>query len=383
MRIGIDGRYIQDQYHGIGRYLYETAYHLAATYPDCEFVIFYNPTNRNSRFNLERLWSRSNVRMVEINLPLFLPQQQLLWPFWLRKEQIDCFHTPYFDGPWFAPCPVFVTIHDLIFDRFPSYIPDKRLGLVYRLLTRMGLWRATGVITISEATKADLLELYKVAPNKIWVTPEAAAPAFHPVDYETKEEVRKRYQLPAKFILTLGTMRPQKNVSTLLRAFAKILDQTDAQLVLAGQIDPRWPDAITPLIGELGLQNRIVQPGHIDEVDLPALYSLADVFAFPSIIEGFGLPPLEAMSCGTPVVASNRSSLPEVVGEAGLLVDPLDAEALARALLQVVENPGCRRVLATKSLERAACFNWRRTAQLTMQAYQASYQPDPIMRVQL
>ena len=265
-----------------------------------------------------------------------------------------------------------VTIHDLIFDHFPSYMPRKELIPVYRLLTKIALWRAQGVITISEATKADLIELYKVAPDKIWVTPEAAAPSFRPVADAVKEAVRERYHLPKKFILTLGTMRPQKNIPTLLRAFAHILDQTDAKLVLAGHIDPRWPDEITPLIDELGLQARITQPGHIAEVDLPALYSLADLFAFPSTIEGFGLPPLEAMSCGTAVVVSNSSSLPEVVGDAGLLVDPMNVEELSEALLAVLENPAIRQELQAKSLQRAALFSWRQTAQRTMQAYQTT-----------
>lgn len=369
MRVGIDGRYIQDQYHGIGRYMYEVARHLARSFPNDEWLIFHDPRQTNSRFDMQTLAANSNLKMVEVKLPLFLPQQQLSWPRLLHKHGIDCFHTPYFDAPWFARCPMLITIHDLIFDRFPDFIPQRHLLPIYRILTTIGVHRAARIVTISEATKRDIIELYGVNPAKISVIPEAAATDFCPASPGAVEEVRKRYRLPAKFVLTLGTMRPQKNIPNLLRAFARIVDRTDAKLVLAGTIDPRWPDDITPLIAELDLAQRIVQPGHIAEADLPALYSAATLFAFPSLIEGFGLPPLEAMSCGTAVVSSSCSSLPEVVGNAGLLVDPQNVEQLASALLQILENPELRQSLEQKSVQRAALFNWESTAKQTMAAY--------------
>ncbi|MGB0388087.1 MAG: glycosyltransferase family 4 protein [Ardenticatenaceae bacterium] len=371
MRIGLDGRYIQDQYHGIGRYIYEVAYQLAQSYPD-ELVIFHNPSVPNTRFDLEALGRSSNVRLVKTGLPLFWPQQQLFWPGLLQKAQLDLFHTPFFDAPYLASCPVLVTIHDLIFDRYPDYMPQSHFRLYYRLLTHLSVRKATQIITVSEATKRDLVELYGVASAKISVTPEAAASHFHPVAAKEAETVRMRYNLPDRFVLTVGTMRPQKNIPTLVKAFAQIAPETDGALVLAGKADHRWADEVTPLIRELNLQERIIQPGHIAEADLPALYTLADCFAFPSIIEGFGLPALEAMACGTAVIVSNKTSLPEVVGDAGLLVDPYDVQGFAEGLLKILQNRSFRRQLEHRSLMRARKFSWDRTAHLTMETYQAA-----------
>jgi len=370
MRIGIDGRYIQDQYHGVGRYIYEIAAQLAQNSPDQQLVIFHNPSYTNTRFDLEALGS--NVKLVKTSLRLFWPQQQLLWPRLLQQHHIELFHSPFFEIPWLAPCPVVVTIHDLIFDRYPNYMPQRHLRLYYRLLTKISVQKSAKIISVSEATKRDLIALYNVAPAKISVTPEATASDFQRVSPEQAEAVRTRYNLPHRFVLTVGTMRPQKNIPTLIRAFAKMAPHTNAALVLAGKADKRWPDEISPLIRKLNLRGRVIQPGHIAEADLPALYTLAEVFAFPSLIEGFGLPPLEAMACGTAVVVSNTSSLPEVVGDAGLLVDPHNAQALAEGLLAILKKPRYRIELENRSLMRAAQFNWQRTAQLTKQAYQVA-----------
>lgn len=291
MRIGIDGRYIQDQYHGIGHFTFETVRELAENYPEHQLIVFFNQGYTNTRFNLETLASYPNVRLIETRLRLFWPQQQLLWPWLLRRHQIDLFHTPFFDAPLLAPCPLVVTIHDLIFDRYPEYMPQRHFRWYYRLMMHLSLRRATRVIAISEATKQDLIELYAIKSEKITVTPAAVAAEYRPIAMTQAEEIRARYNLPPRFVLTVGTRRPHKNVATLVKAFARIAPDTDAALVLAGKADPRWPDDVNPLIERFNLHDRIIQPGHIAEADMPALYALADVFAFPSLVEGFGLPP--------------------------------------------------------------------------------------------
>lgn len=370
MRIAIDGRYIQDQYHGVGRYIYEVAAQLAVLYPQQEWLIFYHANYANTRFDLKGLGTQANVTLLPVSLRLFWPQQQFLWPKLLRQHRVDLFHTPFFDAPWFAPCPVVVTIHDLIFDRYPQFMPQRHLRPVYHLLTSLSVRKAAQILTVSEATKRDLSALYALEPNKISVTPEAAAANFHPVSQKEAERVRQHYRLPSRFVLTVGTMRPQKNIPTLIRAFAQLASHTDACLVLAGRADSRWPDEITPLIEQFGLGERVLRLGHVEEADLPALYSLADIFAFPSIIEGFGLPPLEAMACGTAVVVSNSSSLPEVVGDAGILVPPRDVDGLADALLKLLTSPSDRIKFENKALARASQFTWERTAHLTMDVYE-------------
>lgn len=375
MRIALDGRYIQDQYHGIGRYMYEMVLHMVNAYPNEQFVLFQNPSYKNTRFDLQRLGQSDNVKLVDTRLPLFYPQQQVVWPWLLQQHQIDLFHTPFFDAPSLVTCPVVITIHDLIFDRYPEYMPQGHFRLYYRLLTELSVRKASQIVTVSEATKRDLVELYGITPANITVTPEATTDKFKPVSIEGAERVRQRYNLPAQFVLTVGTMRPQKNIPTLVKAFADIASQTEAKLVLAGKADSRWADEITPLIEEFNLQERVLRIGHVEEADLPGLYTLADCFAFPSIIEGFGLPALEAMACGTAVIASYAASLPEVVGDAGLLVDPCNVKGFANGLLIILQNPAYRKKLEALSLKRAKKFDWYRTAHATMQAYHLASHP--------
>ncbi len=369
MRIAIDGRYIQDQYHGVGRYIYELTVQLASLYAQVEWLVFYHPDYINTRFDLEWLGAKPNVTLIAAELPLFRPRHQLLWPKLLREHRIDLFHTPFFDAPWLTSCPVVVTIHDLIFDRYPQFMPQPYLRSIYHLLTTVSVRKSARILTVSQATKQDLCDFYALDPSKISVTPEAAAGNFRPSNEDEMMCVRQNYGVSGRFVLTVGTMRPQKNIPVLIRAFAQIASQTDANLVLAGRADSRWPDKITPLIKNLHLEERVVQLGHVEEADLPMLYSAAEVFAFPSIIEGFGLPVLEAMACGTAVVVSDRTSLPEVVGDAGLLIPAQDVDELAKALLKLLSESNYRQMLAHQAHKRAHEYTWERTAHLTMAAY--------------
>ena len=371
MRIGIDGRYIQDKYLGVGRYVYQVALELAHQNLAHHLVVFYNPSCANTRFNLDTLGTRSNVTLVKTSLRPLWPQEQLVWPLLLQQHKIELFHAPHFVAPLLALCPVVLTVHDLIFERYPAYIPQRGLGLYHRMLMRKSLQKAAHVIVVSEATRRDLCHSYPVDPRKISVTPEAAASSFQPVSEEQAQAIRSRYNLPRRFVLALGDQRPHKNLATLLKAFAQAAPHTDADLVLAGKTDIRYYDNVAPLIHPLDLNARVSQPGYIAEADLPALYTLADVVICPSLVEGFGLSLLEAMACGAAVIASHASSLPEVVGNAGVLVRPRDVQALANAILSILKNSAYRQKLQSRSLAQAARFSWRSTANLTSRIYHA------------
>lgn len=269
-----------------------------------------------------------------------------------------------------------VTIHDLI----PFILPAYRGSVLVRLYTRLvaaGARRARAIITDSGCSKQDILDLLDVPPARVHVVYLAVNETFKPVeDAQKLEVIREKYNLPSEYILYLGGFDQRKNVTTLILAFAKMIESAGAKahLVIAGRLPTQnsafFPDPL-PAVERAGLQDRVSFIGWVPEEDKPALYSRADMFVFPSLYEGFGLPPVEAMSCGAAVIASNRGSLPEVVGEGGLLIDPLDVDGLAAALTALAEDEGRRRELAAKGLHQARRFSWQKTVAETLEVYRA------------
>jgi glycosyltransferase involved in cell wall biosynthesis len=264
--------------------------------------------------------------------------------------------------------PSVLTVHDLSYLLLPQY-HSRLSGAYQRHMMPRFVRQARHIIAPSNATKRDIVAHYNIESSKITVIPEAInTNQMHPVNEVRRQEIRRRYELPERYMLYLGTLEPRKNVIALLEAFAALIAQGRAdgvQLVLAGRRGWLYK-ATLDRINELGLASRVQQLGFVPDEDLPALYAQAELFAFPSFYEGFGLPPLEAMACGTPVVASNTSSLPEVVGDAGLLVAPNDYMALAEAINAVIERPELRFRLRQASIKQAACFSWERTARETL-----------------
>lgn len=264
--------------------------------------------------------------------------------------------------------PTVLTVHDLIFKLFPEH--HKRLNHVF-LNNAMPLFveRADAIITISEASKRDLIAHYKTPPEKITVVYEAAAPEFIAPTHEDIQRVKTAYQLPEQFLLVVGTIEPRKNYSRLVRAFA-ILRETypDLKLVVVGS--KGWLfESFFETIAALSVEDDVLFPGYVPDADLPAVYGAATVAVMPSIYEGFGLPVLEAMSCGTPVAASNAASIPELGGDAARYFDPYDLDAMVATLDEILDNESLQVQMQEDGFAQAAKFSWRRTAQETIDVY--------------
>ncbi|MGI9149614.1 MAG: glycosyltransferase family 4 protein [Chloroflexota bacterium] len=380
-RIGIDGRYIQDQYHGIGRYTFELLRHMIAMAPEFTFVVFWDASCLNTRFDLAGVLRRPGVESVPVPLPLYGPRAQLALPFLAWRRRLDLFHAPFFGFPLLVPCPLVVTVHDLIFERYPEYMSIRWAYLYYRLLMTLGLARASGVTVVSEATRSDLCRYYALPFAKVKVAPPASDEHFKPAAPEVVEAVRRRYGLPDAFILNVGARRPNKNLGAVVRALGRIRDELPHSLVLVGERDRRFPDEVRAVAEQAGLLDRIYELGKVPEADLPGLYSAASALVFPSIIEGFGSPVHEALACGVPVITSNCSSLPEVAGDAAVLIDPTDEAQLVDALRRVLTDVQLAAELRVRGPRQAARFSWARAADLTLQLYDAvlgvSYQRQP------
>jgi glycosyltransferase involved in cell wall biosynthesis len=282
----------------------------------------------------------------------------------------EIFHSPDFTLPPLRQARGVVTVHDLSFMRFPEHAEPGLRDYLQRTVPRT-VERAARVLADSESTKADLVELLRVPTEKISVVPAGVEPRFRPVRDTVKlNAVRGRYNLPQWFILSVGTIEPRKNLTRLISAYAQLRRQTGLPhaLVIAGKEGWLY-QGIYEQAAKEGLTEHVHFPGFVDDDDLPALYTLADLLAFPSLYEGFGLPPLEAMACGTPVVASNNSSLPEAVGAAALLVDAEDVDGLADAMARVLGNANLRVRLADLGRAQAARFTWTDAARKLLDAY--------------
>ncbi len=332
----------------------------------------------------------SNVRTVTLATSPFSLAQQWVIPQLLRRLHADLYHSPYIAMPYLPGVPALLTVYDLIPLRYPAH-STTRARLFAGGMTRLALHTARQIVAISEFTRNDFITEFKLQPDRVTAIPLAADPAFQPQSPEAIAAIRARYALPETFALYLGSNKPHKNLVRLVEAWSATAgsdisgsdterkSQTaNRKLVIGGAWDERYPEARQR--GEvLELGKSVVWLGAVPENDLPALYAAASVFVFPSLYEGFGLPVLEAMACGTPVICSNTSSLPEVAENAALLVDPADTATLAEALHRVLSNDDLRAMLRSRGLEQAAQFSWERTAAATLALYR---QISPVRRSQ-
>ncbi len=379
LRIGIDYTSAVRQGAGIGRLTRELVRAVIESDTENQYTLLAAAGGIPAASStLRAVGSHANVRVR--TLPVSDHLLNVLWhrlhlPLWVEwwAGRLDVFHSPDFALPPVRHARKLVTVHDLSFMRVPE-CSDPRLRSYLMEVVPASVRRADVVLADSQATRADVIELLGVPPNRVEVIYAGVEERFRRVqDAGVLAAVRVRYQLPERFVLGLGTLQPRKNFPRLIEAYARLAVTVGPQvkLVIAG--GPGWmTEDIFRRVQELGLRQSVVLPGYIGDEDLPALYSLAEVFVFPSLYEGFGLPPLEAMACGTAVVASNVSSLPEVVGDAALLVDPFDVAALAEAMARLVSDAPARAEFVRRGLAQARHFTWTRSATALLQVYQRS-----------
>ena len=301
--------------------------------------------------------------------------EQLTCPAAARASKADLLHIPYFAAPLIPRTPTVVTIQDIIPLRLPAYQPPGKVKMYMNLVARAAHY-ATMVIAISQHARQDIIDVLHIPSERIRVIYQAVGEEYQPVtNQELIKAARERYGLGERYIFYIGGLDQRKNVPQLVRAFAHLQAQIgdpNLQLFISGNPDqhkgPLFPDP-RPVAADLGMSGQIIYR-FVEEEDKPAIYSGASLFVFPSIYEGFGLPPLEAMGCGTPVVCSNRTSLPEVVGDAAITVNPDDTRALVEAIRRVLTDEALQTDLRARSLERAKQFSWRKTAQETLAVYE-------------
>ncbi len=338
--------------------------------------------NRYTAFIGDGRFTSPGLALKRSRLPTSRPVVRIFWeqmvqPFALRKERVDLLHALAFVTPLLSPCPAVVTIYDLSFLLYPeSFQRFKRFYL--GLFTHLSARKARRIIAISESTKRDVVRLMGVPPEKVEVVYCGIDDAFHPLAEDQVAAFRSKRGLPDRFILFVGTIEPRKNVTRLIEAFSNLHTCTLAHLptcrlanlkLVIGGAKGWFYEDVFARVEELGLEGEVVFPGYIPVSELPLWYNAAELFVYPSLYEGFGLPLLEAMACGTPVVTANTSSLPEVVGEAGLMVDPSDVDGLAEAMRQVLGDEALRQQMRERGLKRAKNFSWTKIAQETVQVY--------------
>jgi glycosyltransferase involved in cell wall biosynthesis len=370
--VGINGQLLSGaqtyRSAGVSGYIRQLLAHLPAAAPDLRLLAF---TPDVALDPAPALQQRRSTRW-DTRRPLCrILWEQAALPLLARQSRLDLLHGAVNISPAIAPCPTVVTVHDLSFMRYPQAFPPMQRAYLHSQVRR-SVAAARRVIAVSQATKQDVVDLFGAPPDRIDVVYNGVDASFCPAPAAEVEAFRRRAGLPERFILHLGTLEPRKNLVRLVQAFARVRAQDTGQpsvkLVLAG--GKGWDyDAVFAEVSRQGLEQEVLFPGYVRDEELAWWYRAAALFVYPSLLEGFGLPVLEAMACGAPTVTSNLSSLPEVAGDAALLVDPTSVDALVEALLRLLADADLARELRGRGLAQAARFPWRRTAAETAAVY--------------
>jgi glycosyltransferase involved in cell wall biosynthesis len=364
VRIAIDARKLHD--YGIGTYVRNLVRALARQNTDDTYILL---CPRKDRGFVESLGPRFEA--LEERAGNYTVREQISVPVDLWRARVDLFHAPHYVVSPLTMCPFVVTIHDCIHLRFPEYLPNRAAYFYARTVMSSSARRARRVLTVSRASKQDILHFLKIPADKIEVIYNAlderlaAAPSAEDV-----ARVEQRFQLSSPFVLYAGNIKPHKNLGRLIEAFSLLRQRGagETKLLIIGDEVSKYQN-LRRLVHRYQLHQYVRFLGFVPDDTLAVLYRLASVFVFPSLYEGFGLPPLEAMAAGAPVITSNVSSLPEVVGDAALLINPLDASAIAGAMARVLEDPALRADLIRRGHERVKTFSWQEAAARTYAAY--------------
>jgi len=316
-------------------------------------------------------WPNVHLRLTLPHTPLV--RIPLTLTVELRRRPVDILHVQYTSPP-FTPCPVVNTIHDLSFEHLPETF-KRRSWRQMRLTIRRSAQSAAHILTDCDFARDDILKTYGIAPERVTAVPLAAAVRFSPVrDERELDRVRNKYGINGKYILTVGSIQPRKNIPRLIRAYSMLCRERNLEplpkLVVVGKRGWLYEDTLATAESST-VRDRIILTGYVDDKDLPALYSAASCFVYPSYFEGFGIPPLEAMRCGTPTITGDRTCFPEIIGDAGLMVDPFDEQAIKRGIVRVLTEQTLRDELIEKGLERANSYDWLKTARQTLDVYES------------
>jgi glycosyltransferase involved in cell wall biosynthesis len=365
VRIAIDTRKLHD--YGIGTYVRNLVRELARQQFDDAYVLLCRPEDATFVESLgprfEALVDRSRN---------YSAREQLSIPLALNRARVDLFHAPHYVVSPLVTCPFVVTIHDCIHLRFPQYLPNRAAFYYARAFMSLAARRAERILTVSQASKDDILAYLHVPAAKVEVIHNALDEQLaDPPSPEAIARVRERFQLTSPFILYAGNIKPHKNVDRLIEAYSLLRKRGigEAKLLIIGDELSKYPQ-LRRMVHRFQLHQHVRFLGFVPDATLAALYRMAAVFVFPSLYEGFGLPPLEAMAAGAPVITSNVSSLPEVVGDAALLIDPMSPAAIADAMARVLCEPELRASLIARGHDRVKHFSWSRSVSRTHAVYE-------------
>lgn len=363
--IGIDAR--SYGWTGIGRYVRNLMRELFVLDTTNHYTVFLNKESFET-FQVPN----DRVTKVLADIPWYSFDEQVRFPKLLKQYNFDLVHFPHFNIPLIYNEPFVSTIHDLTLSFFPGQKMTSMMHrFAYQMTIRHACKKATSIIAVSKNTRKDLEQLLSIPAEKIDVIYEAVESEHYNtnIDLAEIENIKKKYNIRKPYLMYVGVWRSHKNILGLLSGFAKILERgLDYQLVITGKPDPHYPEVMEKM-KELGIEKNVILPGFVPENELPTFFKGCELFVFPSFYEGFGLPPLEAMASGCPVVSSNTSCMPEILSDAAEFFDPYDHEDIARAMESVLRNRARALELRTKGLERVQRFSWQTMAKQTLDTY--------------